>query len=84
MRLVSLANMPPDSLQHKNQPTGGNSLPPEEEGCPGLDGIAEDWTVVVRPGRPGHRRSGLCDLGHSTVPGRSRGTWKESQVSQTG
>lgn len=82
--MVSYPNMPSESLQHKNQPTSGDSLPPKEEGCPGLDGVAEDWAVVVRPGRPGHRRGGLCHLGHPTVPRRPRGTWKERQVFQTG
>lgn len=65
------------SRQHeKIQPTGVDSLPPEEEGRPGLDGVAEDWAVVVRPGCPGHGRGGLLHLGHPTVPGRAGGTWK--------
>lgn len=72
------------SLQHKNQPTSGDSLPPEEEGCPGLDGIAEDGAVVVRPGCPGHRCGGLCHRRHPTVPGRARGTWKERKVLHSG
>lgn len=83
-RHLLISKYPCESLQHKNQPTSGDSLPPEEEGCPGLDGEAEDWAVVVRPGRPGHRRGGLCHLGHPTVPRWPRGTWKDRQVSQTG
>lgn len=74
---------PSESLQHKNQPTGGDSLPAEEERRPGLDGVAEDRAVVVRPGRPGHRGGGLRHLGHPTVPRRPRGTWRERQVSHT-
>lgn len=65
------------TLQHKNQPTSVDGLPPEEEGCPGLDGVAEDWAVVVRPGCPGHRRGVFCHRGHPAVPGRAGGTWKK-------
>ena len=80
--MCSYPNTTSESLQHKNQPTSGDSLPPEEEGCPGLDGVAEDWTVVVCAGGPGHRCGGLCHLGHTTFSGRPRGTWKERQVSR--
>lgn len=55
-----------------NQPTGGNSLPPKREGRSSLDGVAEDGAVVVHPGSPGQRGSGLCHLSHVTV---HRGVW---------
>lgn len=59
------------------KPTSANSLPTKKEGRPGLDGVTEDWTVVVHPRWPGHSGSGLCYLGHLTVCRWGGGTWKD-------
>lgn len=57
------------------QPTSGDSLPPQEDGRPGLDGVAEDGAAVVRSGSPGHGGSGLRHLRHPTVHRGAGRTW---------
>lgn len=66
---------PPESLFylvsliviHTTKRTGGDCLPSKRKGGSGLDGVAENWTVVVCPGSP--RQSGccLCHLNHLAV-----------------
>lgn len=55
-----------------NKLTSSNSLPPEREGCPGLDGEAEDGAVIVNPRAPGEQSSGLRHMNYLTV---HRGAW---------
>lgn len=62
-----------------DKPTCGSSLPPEREGRPGLDGVADDGAVIVHPGTPEHRGGRLCHVTHLTVHRGARGSCRHNQ-----
>lgn len=54
--------------------TCGDSLPPEGERCPGLDGVCCNWTVIIRTRPPGQRGCDITDFFYMNAGGGAWGT----------